>query len=213
MIQPPRSGHYEAMGDLATAQPRIGTSGEADADSMGGVVELDAKVATFVQDHYDFIWRTLRRLGVPPALVDDATQKVFWVATRKMQQARVVKERSFLFAIALRVAGDERRALRRRPEVSDEGACDAARDEAPPPDELVEQREARALLDQILEDMPFELRVVFVLFELEEMSTAEIALLLEIPSGTVASRLRRGREAFEDHVARFRARRMGRGTP
>jgi RNA polymerase sigma-70 factor (ECF subfamily) len=213
MIQPSKSGHYETMGDLAAAQPRVGTSQEGNSDSLGGGAELDARVAGFVRDHYDFIWRTLRRLGVPPALVDDATQKVFWVATRKLQQADVVKERPFLFAIALRVAGDERRSLRRHPEVSDEGACDAARDEAPPPDELVEQRQARALLDQILEDMPFELRVVFVLFELEEMSTAEIAALLEIPSGTVASRLRRGREAFEDHVARFRARRMGRGTP
>jgi RNA polymerase sigma-70 factor (ECF subfamily) len=61
--------------------------------------------------------------------------------------------------------------------------------------------------------MPIELRVVFVLFELEEMTTAEIATLLEIPSGTVASRLRRARETFEDHVARVRARRMARGTP
>jgi RNA polymerase sigma-70 factor (ECF subfamily) len=213
MIQPPKSGHYETMGDLA-APLGIGTSEGGRPDSLeGGAAELDATVACFVRDHYDFIWRTLRRLGVPPAIVDDATQKVFWVATRKLEQHPVVKERSFLFAIALRVAGDERRALRRRPEVSDEGACDAARDEVPAPDELVEQRQARELLDGILEEMPFELRVVFVLFELEEMSTAEIAALLEIPIGTVASRLRRGREAFEDHVARFRARRMGRGTP
>jgi RNA polymerase sigma-70 factor (ECF subfamily) len=212
MIQPSRSGHYETMGDLAAAHPRMGTPGDGDPGTLEAVAELDATVAGFVRDHYDFIWRTLRRLGVPPALVDDATQKVFWVATRKMQETRVTKERSFLFAVALRVAGDERRALRRRPEVADEGACDAAADEAPSPDELVERRQARELLDRILEDMAFELRVVFVLFELEEMSTSEIAALLEIPSGTVASRLRRAREAFEDQVARFRARR-GRGTP
>lgn len=190
----------------------MGTPGDRAPATLESVAELDATVAGFVRDHYDFIWRTLRRLGVPPALVDDATQKVFWVATRKMQEARVAKERSFLFAVALRVAGDERRAFRRRPEVADEGACDAAADDAPAPDELVEQRQARELLDRILEDMPFDLRVVFVLFELEEMSTSEVAALLEIPSGTVASRLRRAREAFEDQVARFRARR-GRGTP
>jgi RNA polymerase sigma-70 factor (ECF subfamily) len=201
------------MGDLASARPGMGSPDPVDPEPFDELDELDARVARFVQEHYDFIWRSLRRLGVPPASVDDATQKVFWVATRKMQEARVAKERSFLFAIALRVAGDERRALRRRPEVADDGACEAARDDAPPPDELVEQRQARALLDRILEDMPLELRVVFVLFELEEMSTAEIAVLLEIPGGTVASRLRRAREAFEDHVARFRARRTGRGTP
>jgi RNA polymerase sigma-70 factor (ECF subfamily) len=211
VIQPSKRGHYETMGDLAAARPGIPETG--DPEPFAELDDLDARVASFVQDHYDFIWRTLRRLGVPAAVVDDATQKVFWIATRKMKEAAVAKERSFLFAIALRVAGDERRALRRRPEVADEDACVSARDDAPPPDELVEQRQARALLDGILEEMPFELRVVFVLFELEEMSTGEIAALLEIPSGTVASRLRRAREAFEDHVARFRARRTGRGTP
>jgi RNA polymerase sigma-70 factor (ECF subfamily) len=213
VIQASRPGHYEMMGDLAEARPRIGAPEEGVAETLADVSELETTVAGFVRDHYDFIWRTLRRLGVPPGLVDDATQKVFWIATRKIQEARVEKERSFLFAIALRVAGDERRALRRRPEVADESACDAARDELPPPDELVEQRQARELLDRILERMPFELRVVFVLFELEEMSTSEIAALLEIPSGTVASRLRRAREDFEDQVARLRAGRMGRGTP
>ncbi len=207
MIQPPRSGHYETMGELAAARSPM----ENPVD--GHAASLPTKIASFVQDHYDFIWRSLRRLGVPPGQVDDATQKVFFIATRKMEETHVAQERSFVFAVALRVAADERRALRRRPEVADEAACDAARDDAPPPDELVEQRRARALLDDILEEMPIELRAVFVLFELEEMSTAEIAALLEIPTGTVASRLRRAREAFEDHVARLRARRMGRGTP
>jgi RNA polymerase sigma-70 factor (ECF subfamily) len=49
------------------------------------------------------------------------------------------------------------------------------------------------------------------LFELEEMNTFEIAGLLQIPAGTVSSRLRRAREQFEEIAARARARREFRG--
>jgi len=51
--------------------------------------------------------------------------------------------------------------------------------------------------------MDLDLRTVFVLYELEEMTMAEIATTLELPPGTVASRLRRGREAFQTAVARL----------
>jgi RNA polymerase sigma-70 factor (ECF subfamily) len=170
--------------------------------------EVDRLVTGLVHDHFDFIWRSLRRLGVPLQQTDDAAQKVFWIATQKLQGLDVERERSFLFAIALRVAADERRWLRRRREVAP-SSFEELRDSAPPPDELLEQRRARDLLDRILEEMPFDLRVVFVLFELEDMTMFEVAALLEIPNGTVASRLRRAREVFDQQVARFRARRTG----
>ena len=184
----------------------------ADSGRRGIQPDFDLRVARLVQNQFNFIWRSLRRLGLPPAAVDDASQKVFFIASQKMQTMHLERERPFLFAIALRVAADERRAIRRRPEVADGDRCDDAEDHAPGQDELVERREARALLDRILEVMPLDLRAVFVLFEIEEMSTSEIAALLEIPSGTVASRLRRARETFEDHVARFRAHDKGGGA-
>ena len=74
-------------------------------------------------------------------------------------------------------------------------------------EQLLERRQARALLDRLLDEMLEELRVVFVLFELEELSIKEIAELCEIPVGTVASRLRRARDDFEQRVARAEARR------
>jgi RNA polymerase sigma-70 factor (ECF subfamily) len=196
--------------DLESSEPHA--RGPLEVGPSGRAPELDARVERLVSEYFDFIWRSLRRLGVPPAGVDDATQKVFWIASQKLQMVRVDRDRAFLFAIALRVAADERRAQRRRPEVADAARCDATEDAAPAADELVERRQARELLDQFLEDMPLELRAVFVLFEIEEMSTSEIAVLLDIPPGTVASRLRRARETFEDQVARFRARRLGGGT-
>jgi RNA polymerase sigma-70 factor (ECF subfamily) len=61
-------------------------------------------------------------------------------------------------------------------------------------------------LDEVLDALPMDLRAPFVLFELEELSTAEIAAMLSVPAGTVASRLRRAREEFRAIVARVRAR-------
>jgi RNA polymerase sigma-70 factor (ECF subfamily) len=50
----------------------------------------------------------------------------------------------------------------------------------------------------VLDRMPEELRAVFVLFELEELSVDEIARLLTLPRGTAATRLRRSREVFHE---------------
>jgi RNA polymerase sigma-70 factor (ECF subfamily) len=69
------------------------------------------------------------------------------------------------------------------------------------------------LLDEVLDAMTMDLRTVFVLFELEELPTAEIARLLEIPVGTAASRLRRAREEFHVLAKRVRARLSFRGGP
>jgi RNA polymerase sigma-70 factor (ECF subfamily) len=77
----------------------------------------------------------------------------------------------------------------------------------------VDKRQARALLDEILEELPLPLRAVFVLYELEEMSVSEMANLLLLPRGTVASRLRRARAEFERVVKRLKARGQIEGEP
>ena len=56
------------------------------------------------------------------------------------------------------------------------------------------------MLDGVLEQMEVDLRTVFVLYEFEDMSMAEIADIVAIPRGTVASRLRRAREDFRERV-------------
>jgi RNA polymerase sigma-70 factor (ECF subfamily) len=81
-----------------------------------------------------------------------------------------------------------------------------AADPAPGAEELVDRARARAELEAILDRMPLDLRAVFVLFELEQMTMAEIAATLDLPPGTVASRLRRGRESFQAAVRRRGAR-------
>jgi len=158
-------------------------------------------------DSFQFIWRTLRRLGVcPETAVDDAAQRVFEVAARKHLKIEAGHERAFLFKTAVLVAAEERRAQRRRREVADEAVVSAAVDAGPRPDQALEQRRYRDLLDVVLDELDPDLRTVFVLYELEGMTSPEISELLEIPLGTAASRLRRARSAFHAAARRLRAR-------
>jgi len=154
---------------------------------------------------FAFIWRVLRRLGVPAQNVDDAAQKVFCVAARKIDVIEDGKERSFLLSIAIRIAADARRAAARSREVASD-ALDHEASSLPDPEEMTEKRRSLELLDAILKAMPFELRTVFVLFEVEGMSTQDIAPMLDLPRGTVASRLRRARDEFQAIAKREQAR-------
>jgi len=166
--------------------------------------ENDAQLRALIDLHFDFVWRSLRRLGVPDAQLDDAAQHVWITVSQKRQEVRSETARAFLFAIAVRVASGLRRSLRRRREVGEDNRD--VIDERPGPEELIDRKRARVILDEILDAMPDEVRAVFVLYELDQFSTAEIAGMVGAPAGTVASRLRRGRELFEAEMKRVRAR-------
>jgi RNA polymerase sigma-70 factor, ECF subfamily len=171
----------------------------------------EARMRGMVEQHFDFIWRTLRRLGVGEADADDATQEVFLVASRKLEEVAVSKERSFLFGTALRVASTHRRTSSRRRE-SPGGSLDDRTAQGLGPDDMTERHRARRLLDEVLNELDIDVRGVFVLFELEELTAPQIAELLGIPVGTVASRLRRAREVFRAALnARLEPRTESRG--
>jgi RNA polymerase sigma-70 factor, ECF subfamily len=156
------------------------------------------------------LWRFLRRLGLTEAEADDGAQQVFIVVARRLEEIEEGRERAFVFSTALNVAAKLHRSRNRRREVSDD-ELEERRDSLPGLDELIDRRRARALLDEILEAMPEDIRIVFVLYEIEELTMAEIASVLEVPPGTVASRLRRARTDFNARVARIE-KRMQKGS-
>lgn len=173
-------------------------------DAAQPVVSAERRVAELVRQHYDFVWRSLRRLGVRDGDADDSAQQVFLVAARKLDAIRPGCESSFLYQTALRMASDYRRSSRRRTETEFLERLDGSdpSDTCPSVDEMMDMRRARAQLDAILDSMPMDLRAVFVLHELEQSTMADIAQLLEVPSGTVASRLRRARKLFFETLER-----------
>ena len=161
-----------------------------------------------IENDYRLIWRLLRRLGVPPHGVDDAVQQVFLIAAERLDDIRENSERAFAFGTALRVA----QTLRRRSAREQMGAeADRNVSPLPSPEELADQHRAREVLGRVLDGMPFELRTVFVLFELEELSSPQIAALENLPLGTVASRLRRARARFHELVAHQTGQRLALG--
>jgi RNA polymerase sigma-70 factor (ECF subfamily) len=162
-----------------------------------------------VDTNFDFVWRSLRGLGVSDTLADDATQQVFWIAAQKLNAIAQGSERSFLFATARGIAANTRRTRSRSRELFDNDALAGHMDAAQNPEELAASREARAILEDILEHLDDDGRAVFVLYELEGQTTAEIATILGLPMGTVASRLRRAREDFQAGIRRFHANRGG----
>lgn len=171
-------------------------------------------IQQLVEAHADFVWRSLRRLGVPEPMVDDATQQVFMIAAGKIDRIRPGSERSFLFATVTNIAAHARRSLARGREQPYAETAEWV-DPAPRPDELVAEHQARALLDEVLDALPADLRTVFVLFELEELSAPEVAAITGLPVGTATSRLRRAREEFQKAAKRVRAQttRPTRGEP
>jgi RNA polymerase sigma-70 factor (ECF subfamily) len=171
--------------------------------SASGVRRND--VSELVRREFRFVWRLLRRLGLPESDADDAAQQVFLVAARRFGDIRPGRERSFLYSTALHVASKAHRSAdRRREELSPEVEPDV--EPSPSMEDLVDRRRARALLDSMLDALPLDLRAVLVLHEIDELSAAEIAEVVGVPVGTAASRLRRARELFAERVRRLEAR-------
>jgi RNA polymerase sigma-70 factor (ECF subfamily) len=171
--------------------------------AVEGTASADRRLRVLVDRHFDFIGRVLRNLGVAEAELDDVLQQVFCTAARRLLDIVEGSERAFLVQTAVNGAANARRARARSPEVGLAVLPEVA-DEAPSPEDLTDRKRAAVVLDRLLGTMELELRTVFVLFEIEQLSRGEIAELLGLPPGTVASRLRRAREDFEARLARWR---------
>jgi len=158
---------------------------------------------TIYEHNAAFVWRILRRLGVKPADVEDVCQEVFLIVHRKLpefQHRSAVQ--TWLYGIALRCASGYRRRAAVAREVLghvDDSVVGAVQVDS------IENRQARALLDRILDDLDEDKRAVFVLYELEEIGMAEVAAIIGCPLQTAYSRLHAARAAVENATARLRA--------
>jgi RNA polymerase sigma-70 factor (ECF subfamily) len=147
------------------------------------------------EQHAAFVWRVLQRHGVPMRDLDDACQEVFLVVFRRRAEfAGRSSLRTWVYGIAVRVAiGLRRRAYFRRELLTEQvpelaGSGDAFDDSL--------RSEAQVLLGAALAALTRAHREVFVLYELEDMTVAEVAATLSIPEGTALSRLYAAREAI-----------------
>jgi RNA polymerase sigma-70 factor (ECF subfamily) len=161
------------------------------------------RLSELFENHLDFVWRTARRFGLSAAEADDAAQQVFLMASRKLGAIAAEREKAFFFRAAIHVSRTMARSTARKRE--DFVEAPEATDTQPNPEEALGRRRALDAAHGILQAMPEDLREAFILFELEEMTMLEVASLLEIPAGTVASRIRRAREVFRAAVEAMEA--------
>lgn len=188
-----------SMSELAGRLSRSRTLPEPPLSAVAAVPPPDssaARLRRMIEEHHAFVWRNLRRIGTVAADADELVQEAFMIASRRLSDIRPECERSFLMTTALRIAANHRRSFtREQARIEYISRVDA--DRTPNPEEALQREQARELLDKVLSAMDFDLRTVFVLYEIEELSVPRIAELLDMKLGTVSSRLRRAREVFQ----------------
>ena len=180
-------------------QPVLTAFVKVTRSSTALVRDRHARVRAMVDAHVKVVARTLRRAGVPSSDLEDEIQRTFMVAASRIDDVQVGAERGFLTQVAQNLAWHARRKLARRREILD-GDPPERIEAVATPEYLATRKQMRQLLDGVLAKLSEPLRTVFKLFEFEQMSMTEVARALRLPRGTVASRLRRARAQFRQHV-------------
>lgn len=167
--------------------------------------ETALDTATIFREYGPFVWRVVRRLGVAESDAPDVCQEVFVVVHRKLREfERRSSLRTWVYGICVRTSADYRRRLRRRREtvtdVTPEQITEA------PQDAALQMRQARALLDQILDELDDDKRAVFVLYEIEQLTMADVATAVGCPTQTAYSRLHAARDFVQRSIHQVRTR-------
>jgi RNA polymerase sigma-70 factor (ECF subfamily) len=199
------------------SQPRV----PSNATSQPADPCKDARAAldfdTVYEENFRFIWRSSRRLGIDPGDTDDIVQEVFVVAHRKLAEFEGrAQVKTWLFKILVRVVRHYFRTQQRKPgnrmnpSITNMDELHDQRERGPA--EAAERAEAVRILDRLLARLDSEKREVFVLAEIEQLSSVEIADVLGTNLNTIYSRLRVARQEFEQALARFQMQELG-GEP
>ncbi len=159
------------------------------------------EISALISEHADFVWRVLMHLGVRDSQLDDLSQEVFLVVLRRVDGFEERSSlRTWLYGICRNVAA----AARRRRHVRNEVLIGELPETIvqPAQEGVVWIKQAHARLIDALSDLSEEQRMVFVLFEVEELSMQEIAEAAGAPESTCYSRLYAARESVQAALRR-----------
>lgn len=196
-------------GIAAAADVRRALDAESDSDAevTGPAPPVFEQV---YEEHFNFVWRSLRLLGVVPEALEDAAQDVFSVVSRQLARFESRSSlRTWLFAIMQRVAANHRRTGRRKLQQL-EPLDDGLVDHEPTPHAHAEAAEVLGVIERFCAGLDDDWRAVFVLSLLENIPAPEMSQALGIPLNTVYSRMRSLREGLRRTFAGREEERGGR---
>jgi RNA polymerase sigma-70 factor, ECF subfamily len=155
------------------------------------------------RQYFDFVWSSVRRLGVSPAAADDVVQEIFIVIHSRLHTLEKPDAlRSWIYSVVRRTVSSHHRSKR---SMQASGAVLAAEPDVrrypATPLDIAQQNDQVRLLYSLLDELDEPKREVFMMAELDELTVPEIAEILEIPLNTAYSRLRAARQAFEEALA------------
>jgi len=186
----------------------------AGGQDVGDLSDLSdaSDVRTIYRAHARFVWLSLQRLGVQPSDLDDVAQDVFVIVHRRLNSFdRIALITTWLFGICLRVAANYRRRRRWTRELLSGWVEDNRPATLVAADEVLVRREEREIAERALDRLDVAKRATFVMFELESLSCLEIAATMDVPIGTVYSRLHSARREVQKTMAReLKRRELGR---
>lgn len=152
-------------------------------------------VRRLVRDEYQVVYRFAYRLAGSHADAEDLTQQTFLQACRKIDQVRSGERvRPWLLTI-VRNCFLKSRQKQKYWELTDDEAQWATEPFSPWPEEFDEEQ-----LQQALQELPEVFRTPVLLHYFDEMSYKDIARLLNVPIGTIMSRLARGKESLRSRL-------------
>ncbi len=160
-------------------------------------------LAVIFDEHFDYVWAVLRRLGVPVADREDLVHDVFlkiYTCLTDYDETRPI--RPWLFVFANRVAADHHRLTLQA--VESRGAPSEAVAGNPSADDRIAALEQRELILEALQTLAIDRRVVLVMHDVDDIARPQIAHSLCIPLDVAYSRLRLAREQLASEVTRLR---------
>jgi RNA polymerase sigma-70 factor (ECF subfamily) len=159
----------------------------------------DQEFDTIYEEQADYVYSLSRRLSKTRCDAEDLFQEAFLKAYRFLPKFRGGSVKSWLRRIVINTNISSHRGLKNQPTLPlDEkpGWKESIPDESAGPEEVAEQTDASNRLQDALAELTEDARKVLVLREIEGLNYQEIADVLEVPKGTVRSRLARAREAL-----------------
>jgi RNA polymerase sigma-70 factor, ECF subfamily len=197
-----RNGEVERTAALPLAAARANDATPT-LDAAHAATEAVVDVGTLFVLHAPFLLRVVERLTGPGPHVEDLVQEVFIVAHRRRKELRDGPElRGWLYRVTSNKAMQHRRTLWRRFRLAKAVEVEPMHSTPAVPDEVAARREHGRQIRKAVLDLPFLQREAFVLFELEGLDTKTVAALLDIPEGTVSSRLSAARKLFRERWTR-----------